>query len=93
MLKSDLANIPHLYERDAEKIVDAIFAEIVAAMARGDRVELRGFGNFSVRLRSPRVARNPGYREEGAPHFKSGQGDAIPNKSVMTASARLEVYC
>jgi integration host factor subunit beta len=103
MLKPDLAKIihrqnPHLYQRDAEKIVDAILAEIVAAMARGDRVELRGFGNFSVRLRSPRVARNPrngavvAIGKKGHPYFK-GQGDAIPNKSVMIASARLEVYC
>jgi nucleoid DNA-binding protein len=37
---------PHLYRQDAEKIVNAIFAEIASAMARGDRVELRGFGAF-----------------------------------------------
>jgi integration host factor subunit beta len=37
---------PHLYRQDAEKIVNTIFSEITAAMARGDRVELRGFGVF-----------------------------------------------
>ncbi len=37
---------PHLYRRDADKIINAVFAEITAAMARGDRVELRGFGSF-----------------------------------------------
>jgi integration host factor subunit beta len=37
---------PHLYRQDADKIVNAIFAEIASAMARGDRVELRGFGVF-----------------------------------------------
>jgi integration host factor subunit beta len=84
MLKPDLAKIihrqnPHLYHRDAEKIVDAILAEIVAAMARGDRVELRGFGNFSVRLRSPRVARNPrngavvAVGKKAHPSFKAGK--------------------
>lgn len=49
MIKSELIDRisgqnPHLYRPDAEKIVNTIFAEIAAAMARGDRVELRGFG-------------------------------------------------
>jgi integration host factor subunit beta len=50
---------PHLYRQDAEKIVNAIFAEIGSAMARGDRVELRGFGTFFVKLREGRTGRNP----------------------------------
>src|SRR5437763_237854 len=55
MIKSELVqriaeHNPHLYQRDVENIVNAILEEIVAALARGDRVELRGFGAFSVKL-------------------------------------------
>ena len=50
---------PHLYRQDAEKIVNTIFSQITAAMARGDRVELRGFGVFFVRFREGRTGRNP----------------------------------
>jgi integration host factor subunit beta len=64
MLKSHLveriaAQNRHLYERDAANIIDAILREIVAALRRGDRVELRGFGVFSVRNRHARVGRDP----------------------------------
>ncbi|MBT5308369.1 MAG: integration host factor subunit beta, partial [Rhodospirillaceae bacterium] len=50
---------PHLYQRDVERIVTTIFDEITDALANGDRVELRGFGAFSVKERSARVGRNP----------------------------------
>ena len=50
---------PHLFQRDVEKIVNTIFDEIIEAMARGDRVELRGFGAFSVKKRDARTGRNP----------------------------------
>ena len=50
---------PHLYHRDVERIVTAIFDEITHALARGDRVELRGFGAFSVKSRGSRTGRNP----------------------------------
>jgi integration host factor subunit beta len=50
---------PHLYQHDVEAVVTAIFGEIAAALARGDRVELRGFGAFSARRRLARVGRNP----------------------------------
>jgi integration host factor subunit beta len=61
MIKSELVRRifdqnPHLYQRD---IVDAMLEAIVAALARGDRVEIRGFGSFSVRSRSARTGRNP----------------------------------
>jgi len=64
MLKSDLvkrisAQNPHLYQRDVEKIVDAILKAITEALRRGDRVELRGFGAFSAKLRGARQGRNP----------------------------------
>ena len=50
---------PHLYHRDIEKVVSAIFDEMVEALCRGDRVELRGFGSFSAKLRGARTGRNP----------------------------------
>lgn len=70
---------PHLYQRDIERIVSTIFEEISAALARGDRVELRGFGAFSVKQRAARVARNPRtgeavhVSEKQVPFFKTGK--------------------
>ncbi len=64
MVKSELIQIiarqnPHLFQRDVENIVNAIFEEISTALANGNRVELRGFGAFSVKSRSARNGRNP----------------------------------
>ena len=70
---------PHLYQRDIEKIVTTIFDEISEALARGDRVELRGFGAFSVKKRDARVGRNPrtgaavSVAEKFVPFFKTGK--------------------
>lgn len=70
---------PHLYQRDVERIVNAIFEEIIDAMARGDRVELRGFGAFSVKRRDARTGRNPrtgeavDVEEKHVPFFKTGK--------------------
>ena len=70
---------PHLYQRDVERIVTTIFEEISAALARGDRVELRGFGAFSVKQRGSRVGRNPRTGEavsvtaKHIPYFKTGK--------------------
>ena len=70
---------PHLFQRDVERIVATIFDEITAALARGDRVELRGFGAFSVKRRGPRVGRNPRtgaavhVAEKCVPYFKTGK--------------------
>jgi integration host factor subunit beta len=70
---------PHLYQRDVERIVTAIFDEISAALSRGDRVELRGFGAFSVKRREARVGRNPRtgasvqVSEKHIPFFKTGK--------------------
>jgi integration host factor subunit beta len=70
---------PHLYQRDVERIVSTIFEEIASALARGDRVELRGFGAFSVKYRDSRVGRNPRTGEtveveaKAAPYFKTGK--------------------
>ena len=64
MTKSELIAIlaeknPYLYHRDIERIVNCFFDTITDALARGDRVELRGFGAFSVRHREARRGRNP----------------------------------
>ncbi len=70
---------PHLYQRDIERIVSTIFEEVSQALARGDRVELRGFGAFSVKRRAARVARNPrtgaavNVAEKHVPFFKTGK--------------------
>jgi integration host factor subunit beta len=50
---------PHLYQRDVERIIAAVFDEISKALSHGGRVELRGFGAFGVKRREARVARNP----------------------------------
>jgi integration host factor subunit beta len=70
---------PHLYQRDVERIVNTIFEEIIDAMARGDRVELRGFGAFSVKKRDARTGRNPrtgesvDVEQKYVPFFKTGK--------------------
>jgi integration host factor subunit beta len=70
---------PHLFQRDVERIVSTIFEEIAAALERGDRVELRGFGAFSVKHRDSRVGRNPRTGEavkvesKVVPFFKTGK--------------------
>ncbi len=84
MTKSELiaelaAAHPHLLARDVELIVNTIFDEIKTAMLRGDRVELRGFGAFTVRQRDARTGRNPRtgepvpVREKVVPFFKAGK--------------------
>ncbi|MEE8515377.1 MAG: integration host factor subunit beta [Alphaproteobacteria bacterium] len=70
---------PHLYHRDVERIVSTIFDEITQALAQGDRVELRGFGAFSVKRREARIGRNPRTGEsvhvaaKHVPFFKTGK--------------------
>ena len=70
---------PHLYQRDVERIVNTVFSEITEAMARGERVELRGFGAFSVKRRGARLGRNPrtgtpvDVDEKHVPFFKAGK--------------------
>ncbi len=70
---------PSLSFRDAERVVNAILDEIVDGLAQGRRVELRGFGVFTVRQRKPRTSRNPSTNEtvevpaKKAPHFKAGK--------------------
>ncbi len=64
MIKSELVQkiadkSPHLYHRDIERIVNTILDEVIAAMKDGNRIELRGFGAFSVKSRNARMGRNP----------------------------------
>ena len=84
MTKSELiarlaARNPHLYQRDVERIVATVFDQISKALADGDRVELRGFGAFSVKHREPRVGRNPrtgdhvSINGKSVPFFKTGK--------------------
>ena len=84
MIKSELIQKlaeenPHLFQRDVERIVSAVFDEITDALANGDRVELRGFGAFSVKHRAARTGRNPRtgaqveVEEKWVPFFKTGK--------------------
>ena len=84
MIKSELvqrisSQNPHLFQRDIEKIVTAILDEIVEALRRGDRVELRGFGAFSAKIRGARTGRNPRtgvavqISKRAIPAFKTGK--------------------
>jgi len=84
MIRSELIQAiadenPHLYQRDVERIVNTVFDEITEAMVRGDRVELRGFGAFSVKKREARTGRNPRTGEsvevpaKNVPFFKTGK--------------------
>jgi integration host factor subunit beta len=63
---------PHLYLRDVERIVATVFDEITGALVDGNRVELRGFGAFSVRHRDARQGRNP----------RTGEGVDVDSKHV-----------
>lgn len=84
MTKSDIirklsSRYPTLYLKDVQKIVDSIFDQIGQALIEGRRVELRGFGAFSVRCRKPRLARNPrtnetvSLGERYSPYFRAGK--------------------
>ena len=70
---------PHLTQRHVERIVNTVFEEIIEALSRGDRVELRGFGAFSVKSRDARTGRNPRTGEsvqvedKKVPFFRTGK--------------------
>jgi integration host factor subunit beta len=84
MTRSDLVQKlaeknPHLMQKDVERIINTIFDEITTALVRGDRVELRGFGAFSIKKREARQGRNPRTGETVSvagkivPFFKTGK--------------------
>jgi integration host factor subunit beta len=63
---------PHLFQRDVEKVMNALLDQIIAALARGDRIELRGFGTFTPKVREGRVGRNP----------RTGAKVDVPEKNI-----------
>jgi integration host factor subunit beta len=84
LTRSDLiaeivASNPHLRVADAELIVTTVFDQITNALARGERVELRGFGAFAVKQRNARLGHNPrtgeevSVKEKALPFFKAGK--------------------
>ena len=84
MTRSELVDVikdqcPHLENQEVENAVNLFFSEIITGLSSGQRVELRGFGSFSTKSRSPRVARNPRTGEKveiGSrllPYFKTGK--------------------
>lgn len=99
MIKSELVlrlaeQNPHLYQRDIENIVNAILDTVVDALSRGDRVELRGFGAFSVKKRDARKGRNPrtgelvAVDEKVIPVFKTGKEMRIRMNESVAQTAR-----
>ncbi len=97
MTKSDLIarlaeRFPQLVAKDADLAVKMILDAMSEALAKGDRIEIRGFGSFSLNYRPPRVGRNPksgdkvSVPEKWVPHFKAGKElrervDNLPNRS------------
>ena len=84
MTKSDLIakladRFPQLVAKDADFAVKMILDALSEALAKGDRIEIRGFGSFSLNYRPPRVGRNPKsgdkvrVPEKWVPHFKAGK--------------------
>jgi integration host factor subunit beta len=84
MTKSELITYvteknPHLYQRDVERIITTIFEEISTALSKGNRIELRGFGAFSIKQRNARIGRNPRtgasveVSAKRVPYFKTGK--------------------
>ena len=84
MTKSDLIHrlalrFPQLLAKDAQFAVNVILDAITDTVSRGDRVEIRGFGSFTVNYRAPRMGRNPKTGEKvpvlgkHVPHFKPGR--------------------
>jgi integration host factor subunit beta len=107
MIKSELiqrisSQNPDLFQRDIEKIVSAILDEMIEALRRGDRVELRGFGTFSVKIRGAHPGRNPrtgaavAVGKRAFPHFKTGKEmrerlnrETVPSDNPETLPSRL----
>jgi integration host factor subunit beta len=98
MIKSQLvariaAQNPHLYNPDVEKVVNAILTHLVSAMTQGNRVELRGFGAFSVRIRRARTGRDPRtgtvvqVAQKVMPHFKAGK-DILNRLNLIAPDAK-----
>ena len=86
MIRSELVQClaaanPHLYERECYAVVDAILGRITEALLAGDRVEIRGFGSFSMTRRDARGGRNP----------RTGAAVAVPTKAALVFKAGKEM--
>ena len=86
MTKSELieriaAKVPHVPHREVEAIVNAVFATMCAALQRGERIEIRGFGSFSVKTRAARDGRNP----------KTGQKVHVPPRRTLSFTVGKEL--
>ena len=92
-LVEEVARVADLTKKHSEVIVDAVFHSIIAALHRGEKIELRGFGSFRLRRREPRKGRNPktGDRvnvpSKRVPYFKPGKElkELINSEDVETA--------
>jgi integration host factor subunit beta len=83
MTKADLIELVakrgNLPKKPAEIVVNTIFQSITKALDEGDKVELRGFGSFRMKIRQARTARNPKtgdkvqVKEKKVPHFRAGK--------------------
>ena len=80
---------PHVYQRDVERIVATVFDEISKALAGGDRVDLRGFGAFSVKKREPRTGEQVAVASKRVPYFKTGKDlrDRLNKEAQRAAGA------
>jgi len=76
------AQNPDLTHREVELLVNAIFETIAAGLARGDRIELRGFGSFTVKEYAPRVGRNP----------RTGETVQVPAKRRLNFKSGKELH-
>ena len=103
MTKSELINalseqLRHLEQADVEMAVKQVLEQMTGALAEGGRIEIRGFGSFSLHYRPPRVGRNPKTGDAVAlpgkyvPHFKPGKelrervNDPVPNAASRRIS-------
>ncbi len=79
LIEKIAAKMPNLTLKDIESIVSVVFEKLTSALANGDRVEIRGFGAFSIRTRNPRIAINPKNKtrvevpSKNIVHFKTGK--------------------
>lgn len=102
MLRSDLIEVlasrfPQLTEADAELVVKKIIDAMIQTMARGQRIEIRGFGSFSLTYRAPRTGRNPmtgvevAVRGRSIPHFRPGKEmrDRVASSAIAPERRRI----
>lgn len=73
LIEKVAANVEGLTRNQTEIVVDTVFESIIKALLEGDKIEIRGFGNFRLKTRKPRKARNP----------KTGETVEVPGKKVL----------